>query len=80
MRPGASPGVPVMATQAELDALGAQRGDDVEPVAPIGDVHRVEEFELCGSDPGHQRRALPRRHARPQVRPELAGPRGPPGS
>ena len=30
------------------DALGAQRGDDVEAVAPIGDVHRVEERELGG--------------------------------
>ena len=69
-----------MRRSGSVDALGAQGGDDVEAVASIGDVHRVEELELCGSDPGHQRRALPGRHVRPQMRPELARPRGPPGS
>ena len=29
-----------------VHALSPERRDDVEPVAPIGDVHRVEEREL----------------------------------
>jgi len=51
MRPGASPGVPVMATQAELDALGteadippdlASAGEPVLPAVSFGEGRRPE--------------------------------------
>ena len=34
MRPGMSPGIPVMATQAELDALGPEADIPPGPAAP----------------------------------------------
>ncbi len=60
-------------------AFGTQRRIDVEAVTPVGDVHRVEQGELSGCGPGHQRRTLLGRHGRPEVRPELADPTRPPG-
>jgi len=56
-----------------------QRGDDVEPVAPIGNVHGVEQLQLRGPQPRRQRGALCGAHAREQVRTELAGLTRPPG-
>jgi hypothetical protein len=62
------------------DALGSERGDDVETVPAIGDVHRVEQCELRGRQPGDQSGPLRRRHSSADVRAELADPTRPPGS
>ena len=62
------------------DAVGAQRGDDVEAVAPVGDVHRVEQRELWRGDPGRQRRPLLRAPRGPAGATGTGGPRRPPGS
>jgi hypothetical protein len=64
---------------AIADAVGAQRSDDIEAMASIGDMHRVEQGELRRRQPADQRRALLGRDTRPQVGPELAGLRCPEG-
>ena len=61
-------------------AVLPQGGDHVEAVAAVGDMHRIEDRELCGSEPGRQSGALLRADPSPDVRPELAGLRCPPGS
>ena len=60
-------------------AVGPEGRDDVEAVPAIGDVHRVEQRELGGRQPGRHVVPLARRHAGPKVRPELADPATPPG-
>ena len=60
-------------------AVPSQGGDHVEAVATVGDMHRIEERELCGSEQGRQSGALLRADSSPDVRPELAGLSCPPG-
>ena len=62
------------------DALAAERRDDIEPMTLVRDMHRVEEAELGGRQPGGQPRPLVRPHLGPDVRAELADLSGPPGS
>ena len=40
------------------DAVAPQRGDHVEAVAAVGDMHQIEQRELCGCEPGRQSGAL----------------------
>ncbi len=62
-------------------AVGAQRRHDVEPVASIGDVHRVEERELRrGVSQVDECRPLVDPHPGGDVRAELADLSGPPRS
>src|SRR5579859_1344962 len=61
------------------DAFETERGDDVESVATVGDVHRVEDPELAGRRPGGEAGAFVVGHAGSHVTSELAHPTGPPG-
>src|SRR5659263_395719 len=55
-----------------LLALVAQRADDIEAVALVGAVHRVEEAQLIRCQPDHQLGSLDRRDAAAEVAREAA--------
>ena len=69
---------PASSTSGSSLAAGPERRDDVEPVAPVGDVHAVEHAELGWAQPGRDGVSLPCRHAGEQVALRLANLRQPP--